>query len=101
MGGVNPAMIRKMQERLLKAQEEISKKTVEATTGGGAVTVVVTGSQKVESIKIDPEAVDKDDITLLEDMLVAAVNDGIQKSQDMAQQHMSQVAGLPKIPGLM
>lgn len=96
----NPKMLRQMQERLQKAQEELAQMTVEATVGGGAVTVVMSGDQKMVSIKIDPEAVDPDDIEILQDMIVAGVNEGLAKSQALATKRLSSVAGGLKIPGL-
>ncbi len=89
-----------LQNKLAKAQEELATITVEGSAGGGAVKVVITGQQKVESVKVSPEAVNPQEVELLEDMITAAVNDAIQKSQDMAQKKLSAVSGI-KIPGLM
>ncbi|MCL4534304.1 MAG: YbaB/EbfC family nucleoid-associated protein [Bacteroidetes bacterium] len=96
----NPKMLRQMQERLQKAQEELAQLTVEATVGGGAVTVVMSGDQKMVSIKISPEAVDPNDIEMLEDMIVAGVNEGLAKAQELATKRLSAIAGGLKIPGL-
>ena len=76
MGNMQAMMkkVQKMQNEMLKAQEELKKRTVEATVGGGAVTVVVSGRKELVSIKINPDAVDVDDIEMLEDMIVSAVN---------------------------
>lgn len=92
---------RELQEKMAKAQEELGKAKVEASAGGGAVIVVVDGHQKFHSIKISPEAVDPADMSLLEDLVLAAVNEGIQKSQDMAQKSFGALTGGLKIPGLM
>lgn len=97
----NLKMLQQMQNRMMKIQEELGQETVEATAGGGAVTVVMTGHQKVQSIKIDPEVVDPEDVEGLEDLLVAAVNEAVTKSQELASRRMAEVTGGIKIPGLM
>jgi DNA-binding YbaB/EbfC family protein len=100
---VNRRMIQQAQElqaRLAKAQKELAEATVEATAGGGAVTVTVTGQQEVKSVKIDPEAINPDDVEMLEDLVLAAVNEAITKSQELAAERMSKVTGGLKIPGL-
>jgi DNA-binding YbaB/EbfC family protein len=100
---VNKRMIQQAQElqaRLAKAQKELAEATVEATAGGGAVTVTVTGQQEVKSVKIDPEAINPDDVEMLEDLVLAAVNEAITKSQELAAERMSKVTGGLKIPGL-
>jgi DNA-binding YbaB/EbfC family protein len=89
-----------LQARLAKAQKELAEATVEATAGGGAVTVTVTGQQEVKSVKIDPEAINPDDVEMLEDLVLAAVNEAITKSQELAAERMSKVTGGLKIPGL-
>ena len=89
-----------MQNKLARAQEELANLTVEGSSGGGAVKIVMTGQQHVQSVKIAPEAVDPKEVELLEDMILAALNDAQQKSQDMAQKKLSSIAGM-KIPGLM
>ena len=90
----------KMQEEMEKIQGELEEKTVEATVGGGAVTVVVTGKKEISSIKISPEAVDPDDVETLEDLVMAAVNEAIQKADEMMAEGMSAVTGGLNIPGL-
>ena len=90
----------KLQEKLAKAQQELDKATVEASSGGGAVTVTVNGQQKIQSIKILPEVINPDDVELLEDMVLAAVNEAIVKSQELAAEHLSGLTGGLKIPGL-
>ncbi len=90
----------KLQEKLAKAQQELDKATVEASSGGGAVTVTVNGQQKVQSIKISPEVINPDEVELLEDMVLAAVNEAIVKSQELAAEQLSELTGGLKIPGL-
>lgn len=90
----------KLQEKLAKAQQELDKATVEASSGGGAVTVTVNGQQKVQSIKISPEVINPDEVELLEDMVLAAVNEAIIKSQELAAEQLSELTGGLKIPGL-
>ena len=89
-------MVRQMQQQMEKMQEELRQATLEATAGGGAVTVVVTGDQRIESIVIDPAAVDPEEADLLADMITAAVNEALEKSQALA----SALTGGLKIPGL-
>jgi DNA-binding YbaB/EbfC family protein len=100
---VNRRMMRQAQElqaKLAKAQQELAEATVEATAGGGAVTVTITGQQQVKSIKISSEAINPDDAELLEDLVLAAVSEAIAKSQELAAERMSQVTGGLNIPGL-
>lgn len=89
-----------MQNKLTRAQEGLASLMVEGSAGGGAIKVVMTGQQSVQSVKVSPEAVNPQEIELLEDMIMAAVNDAIQKSQEMAQKKLSSITGM-KIPGLM
>jgi nucleoid-associated protein EbfC len=83
----------KMQEDMLAAQEALKDEVVDASAGGGMVTVHVTGDLTVKSIKIDPEAVDPEDIELLQDMVLAAVNEGLRSAQELAASKMSGLAG--------
>ena len=89
-----------LQQRLAKIQEELEQATVEATAGGGMVKAVVTGKQTVASISIDPEAVDPEDVEVLEEMVMAAVNEALLKSQELASQKMAAITGGLNIPGL-
>ncbi len=89
-----------LQQRLAKMQEELESATVEASAGGGMVKAVVTGKQTVASITIDPGAVDPDDLEVLEEMVMAAVNEALVKSQELAQQKMAAITGGLNIPGL-
>ena len=104
MGGGNmQSMIRqaqKMQEEMLKAQEELGEKTVEASVGGGVVTVVANGKKELVSIEIKPEAVDPEDVEMLQDLIVSAVNEAMRKAEDMATSSMSRITGGMNIPGL-
>ncbi|MFH1485145.1 MAG: YbaB/EbfC family nucleoid-associated protein [Chloroflexota bacterium] len=90
-----------LQAKLLKAQQELEQATVDGTSGGGAVTVVITGNQKVRSVKISPEVVDPEDVDMLEDLVMTAMNEALEKSQDLAKQRMGSLAGGFNIPGLM
>ena len=105
MLGGNPNQLAKqmqqMQARLAKIQEELGEETVEASVGGGVVTITMTGHQQVEAVKIDPEALDPDDVETIQDLMVAAFNEALKKSQDLAAQRLSVVTGGMKIPGLM
>jgi hypothetical protein len=92
---------KKMQERIASIQAELESKTVEATAGGGMVTVVVNGKFELLSLKIDKEVVNPADVDMLEDLIVAAVNEGIRKAQEMATAEMSKITGGFNIPGLM
>ena len=89
-----------MQAKLAKAQEELGNMTVETSSGGGAVTVVVTGNQQLLSVKISPEAVDPDDVEMLEDLVLTAVNEGMEKAKDLAANQLGAITGGLNIPGL-
>jgi len=93
--------IQKLQEEMLKAQEALGEETVEVSVGGGAVTVVMTGHQKLRSITIAPEAVDPDDVEMLQDLILAAVNEAVERSQGLAADRLSALTGGLSIPGLM
>jgi len=90
----------KLQQRLAKAQEEMADLEVEASSGGGAVTVIINGQQLVKSVKIDPEVVNPEDVEMLEDLVLSAVTEAIAKSQEAASKHMSSITGGLNIPGL-
>ena len=100
---MNKAMLRQAQQlqaKLAKAQEELEKATVEASSGGGVVTVVINGQQKLVSIKISPEAVDPNDVGMLEDLIMAAVNEGMEKVKELTAKQLGSITGGLKIPGL-
>jgi len=83
----------KMQEEMLAAQESLKDEVVEASAGGGMVTVQVTGEMHVNSITINPEAVDPDDVELLQDMVLAAINEGLRAAQELANAKLGGIAG--------
>ena len=93
--------IQKVQAELTRVQEELERKTVEGSSGGGMVTVVANGKQEIVRIRIEPEVVDPQEVELLEDLILAAVNQARQRAQELAEQEMARVAGsfLPQIPG--
>ena len=90
----------KLQERMLAMQEEIAKRNVDDTAGGGMVTVEANGKQEILSIKIDPEVINKDDAQMLEDLILAACNEALRKSRELVQQELGKLTGGMKIPGL-
>ncbi len=90
-----------MQARMAKMQEEVGKRTVEASAGGGMVKVVANGKQEILSLVMEPEVVDPDDIEMLQDLVLAAVNEALRKAQAMMTDEMSKLTGGLKIPGLM
>lgn len=90
----------KMQAKMAKMQEELGEKTLEATAGGGAVKVVVNGKQEVVDLQIDPEVVDPDDVEMLEDLVLAAVNQGMREMQEMVNDEMGKVTGGMNLPGM-
>ena len=89
-----------MQKKLLQAQEQLGGETVEVTVGGGAMTIVMTGHQKVVSVTLSPDAVDPDDLETLQDLITEAVNEAVQRSQELANKRMGNLTGGLKIPGL-
>ena len=91
----------KMQKELNKAQEEIATMSFEATAGGGMVTAVASGDMAITSLTIDPDAVDPEDVEMLQDMVVAAVNEALRGVSELSNQRMSAVTGGMNIPGLM
>ena len=90
----------KMQEQMAKIQAEAATKTVEATAGGGMVTAVVNGKQQLVSLKIEEDVVDPSDIEMLQDLIIAAVNEGMKKSQESVASEMGKLTGGLNIPGL-
>jgi DNA-binding YbaB/EbfC family protein len=93
--------LQQMQERMLKVQEELGEKSVEGSAGGGMVSVRVSGHQKLLSMVIKPEVVDPADVDMLQDLVLAAVNDALEKSRQLAQKELSSVTGgLGLPPGL-
>ncbi len=90
----------KLQKKMLKTQQELALKTVEASAGGGMVKVIANGGQKIESIVLEKEVVDPEDIEMLQDLVLAAVNDALNKSQEMVSGEMNKLTGGLNIPGL-
>ena len=90
-----------LQAKMAKMQDELAEKTVEATSGGGMVNVVATGKQQILSIKIEKEVVDPDDVDMLQDLVLAAINDALTKSQEMVSSEMGKLTGGLNIPGMM
>ncbi len=91
----------KLQAKMMKLQEEMAEKTVETAAGGGMVKVVANGRQQIVSVSIEKEVVDPDDVEMLQDLILAAVNDALAKSQEMVTAEMSKLTGGMNIPGIM
>lgn len=91
----------KLQAKMLKMQEELAERTIETTSGGGMIRVVANGKQQVVSIQIEKEVVDPDDVDMLQDLILAAVNDALAKSQEMVSSEMGKLTGGMNIPGFM
>ncbi len=91
----------KLQSKMMKLQEELAERTIEASSGGGMVKVVANGKQQVVSIDIEKEVVDPEDVEMLQDLVLAAVNDALAKSQEMVSSEMGKLTGGMNIPGLM
>ena len=89
-----------LQAKLAKAQQELGEMTTEVSSGGGAIKIVIDGQQKIHSVSISPEVIDAEDAELLEDLVMAAMNEAVQKSQELAASHLSSLTGGLKIPGL-
>ena len=89
-----------LQARMAKVQEELGSEAVEGTAGGGVVTVVVSGHQVVQSVKIQPEAVDPNDVGMLEDLVLAATNEALEKSRTLAAERLGALTGGFKLPGI-
>jgi len=99
LGGIMK-QAQKLQAQIGRIQEEMADKTTEASSGGGMVTVSINGRQEILSIAIDPEVVNPDDVEMLQDLIVAAVNEAVRKSQDMVGDEMKKLTGGLSIPGL-
>ena len=97
----NMKMLQQMQQRIVKMQEELENTSVEGTAGGGAVTVTVNGLRAVQSVKISKDAVDPDDVEMLEDMILTAIQEAMNSAEDLAQKKMGAITGGINIPGLM
>ena len=102
MGNMGNMMkkVQKMQADMARMQEELKEKTVEATAGGGAIRVVVNGAKELKELKIKPEVVDAEDVEMLEDLILACINEALRKADEMVTQEMGKVTGGINIPGL-
>ena len=100
MGGLMK-QAQKMQNRILQLQEELAARTVEGTAGGGMVMVVANGRQEIVSIRIEREVVDPEDVDMLQDLVLAAVNEALTRSREMVAAEMQKITGGLSIPGLM
>jgi len=92
--------VQQMQKKIAKLQEELEQRTVETTAGGGVVRVVVSGKQEVLEVELAPEVVDPEDVEMLQDLVIAAVNEALRMSQDMVNKEMAKITGGLNIPGL-
>ena len=101
-GGNMMAQIQQMQEQMAVTQEQLAEETVEVSVGGGVVTVVVNGNQEVQSLTIEPDVVDPDDVEMLQDLVLAAMNEALEQSRKLASERMGGLtAGLDLPPGLL
>lgn len=101
-GNMNKLMkqVQKMQKDMVKLQDELKERTVEATAGGGVVKVAANGKKQLVSIEIDPEVVDQEDVEMLQDLIIAAANEALQKAEDMVTEEMGKLTGGLNMPGL-
>jgi DNA-binding YbaB/EbfC family protein len=90
---MNMKMLRRMQNKMVKIQEELAQETIEGTAGGGAVVVTMTGQQQIQAVEIDPAVVDPEDVSLLEDLILAAFSEALVKSQDLAGKRLGALTG--------
>jgi DNA-binding YbaB/EbfC family protein len=93
--------IQQLQAQMARAQQELAEETVSASVGGGVVTVVMNGQQDVRAVTIDPEAVDPKEVAMLQDLIVAAVNEAVRKSRELAESKLAPLAGALNVPGLL
>ena len=102
MGNMNQMLkqAQKMQQDMAKLQEELEERIIEASAGGGAVTVIASGKKEIQEIKINPEVVDADDVEMLEDLVLAAVNEALRKAEEMVSSEMGKLTGGMNIPGM-
>lgn len=100
IGGGMLQQVQKLQEELAQTQEALAEESVTVTAGGGAISVVISGDQRIQSITIDPEVVDPDDVEMLQDLVMAAVNEAIERSQKLAADRLGALTGGLSIPGL-
>jgi len=103
MGGMNMNNLmkqaQKMQKQMAQLQEDLEQKTLETTSGGGAIKVVITGKKELKELKIDPDVIDPDDIEMLEDLVISAVNEAIRQMEEMHNKEMGKITGgMPGLP---
>jgi DNA-binding YbaB/EbfC family protein len=99
MPGINMKMVQQMQNRMVKIQQELADTVIEGSAGGGVVTVRVNGQKEFSDIKIDPSAVDPDDVEMLEDLISVAIKDAMDKAQALSEEKLGALTGGMKIPG--
>jgi nucleoid-associated protein EbfC len=101
-GNMNGMMkqVKKMQEQMVKAQEELKLRTIEGTAGGGVVSVVANGHKEIQSVTIKPEAVDPDDVEMLQDLVLTAVNDALRKIDELTNKELGKFTGGMNLPGM-
>ncbi len=93
--------VQELQAKMMEAQEALGQQTVTTSVGGGAVTVVMTGHHKLQSIAISPEVIDPEDVEMLQDLIIAAINEASDKAAELAAQNLASITGALGIPGLM
>ena len=93
--------VQQLQEQMALAQEQLAAETVSVSVGGGAVTIVINGQQEVQSVAIDPQAVSPDDVEMLQDLIVAGMNEALKKSRQLAEQKLAPLTGALNLPGLL
>jgi len=92
--------VQKMQADMAKLQEDLKQRTLDVSVGGGAVSVTVTGKKELAGVKIDPAAVDPEDVEMLQDLIVSAVNEGMRQIDEMTEKEMAKITGGIKLPGM-
>ncbi len=100
LGGNMAQQLQQLQQQMEDTQEALGDETVSISAGGGAIEIEITGKQELKSIKIDPDVIDPDDVEMLEDLILASINEAIKKSQDLASERMERLTGGLNIPGL-
>ncbi len=100
LGGGMMQQIQQLQQDMVKTQEALGDEILEVTAGGGAITVVISGHQRLQAITIDPEVVDPEDVEMLQDLILAAVNEAIERSQELVATRLGSLTGGLNIPGL-